>query len=110
MALINCTTKGCGQKTEAKLDVATNKVICDDCGNEIPGISVYTKKILKDVGQIVRNKTTATFQSFCKTCNKNQSLYVDDHDRAFCKSCNTQVMVTPAFISGLKIYLKNKKD
>lgn len=108
--LIDCTTKGCMQKTEAKLDPQTNEVICEACGNPIDGITKYTKKALRDVGQILRNKTKQPFQALCKTCNANRPLYVDGEDRAFCKICNTQVHITAAFLKGLKEHLEKKEE
>lgn len=106
--LIDCTTKGCLQKTEAKLDVAANEIICDACGNKIENVTKYTKKALKDMGQIIRNNTKQPFQAFCKHCNGNMQLYVDAEDRAFCKNCNSQVHITAAFLRGLKEHLENK--
>jgi hypothetical protein len=105
--LIDCTTKGCLQKTEAKLDPETNMVMCDACGNVIENVTPYTKKALKDVGQILRHKAKAPFQSLCQQCNGNQPLYTDG-ERAFCRACNSQVHITPAFMRGLKEYEKTR--
>lgn len=108
--LIDCTTKGCMQKTEAKLDKSTNQVICEACGNPIQGITSFTKKAMESVGQVLRFTNKKPFQSHCKTCNANQSLYVDEADRAFCKTCNTQIQITPAFLQGLKAFLAKKDE
>ncbi|MFA5048446.1 MAG: hypothetical protein WC516_05495 [Patescibacteria group bacterium] len=98
------------QKTEAKLDPQTNEVICEACGNPIDGITKYTKKAIKDVGQILRNTIRHPFQALCKACNVNRPLYVDGGDRAFCKICNTQVQIPTAFLCGLKEYLEKKEE
>lgn len=108
--LIDCTTRGCMHKTEAKLNTQTNEVICEDCGNPIENITVYTKKALKDVGQILRNNTKQPFQTLCKTCNVMRTLYVDGEDRAFCKTCHTQVHINAAFLRGLKEHLEKKDE
>ena len=106
--LIDCTTKGCLQKTEAKLNISTNEVICDECGNIIENVTEYIKRALKSSGQVMRSKAKEPFQTFCKTCNASKSLYVDADDKAFCKSCNSQIQITASFLNGLKEYLKNK--
>jgi hypothetical protein len=105
--LLNCTTKGCMKSSEAKLDKTTGKVICEECGNPIDGITKYMIRCLDTCGQIMRSNTKEAFQSLCKTCNKNQSLYVKG-DKAYCKTCNSQVIVSSAFFNGLKIYLEQK--
>ena len=109
--LIDCTTKGCMQKTEAKLDPATGEVICEACGNPIKGLTKFTTKLLKDIGQILRNNEKRPFQALCKTCNTTRSLYVDESDRTFCKVCNSQVQITASFLKGLKDFIsKDKKE
>ena len=106
--LLTCTTKGCLNLTEAKLDLTDNKVYCDDCGNEIANVTEYTKKALKSIGQVIRHKHKEAFQTFCKNCNTSRSLYVKD-DKAYCKSCDYQIQVTPAFLHGLKLHLEAKE-
>ena len=106
--LIDCTTKGCLKKSEAKLDVEKDQVICDECGNPIDNITKFTKKALKSLGQVVRIKSKQAFQALCKNCNDSRELYIKE-DKAYCKSCNTQVFVSAAFLQGLKVYLESKK-
>lgn len=106
--LITCTTKGCLRQTDAKLDIQSNEVICEECGNPISNITPFTKKALKSCGQILRGKNKEPFQALCQTCNAMRSLYVEE-GKAFCKVCNTQVHITAAFKKGLEEYLKGKK-
>ena len=105
--LIMCTTKGCLQMSEAKLDVKSNDVICEACGNVIENVTPFMKKSLKSIGQILRNNTKEAFQALCKTCNANRPLTLKDK-KAYCKTCGTQVVVSDAFMNGLKVYLDNK--
>ena len=107
--LIDCTTKGCMGKTEAKLNVSTDEVLCEACGNPIQNVTVYTKKALKSMGQVSRNKVSQPFQALCNKCHVPRSLYVDKNDKAFCSVCNTQVLISKPFLMGLKDYL-SKKD
>jgi hypothetical protein len=110
--LLDCTTKGCLQKTEAKLD-SNGDVICDECGNVIPNITKFTKKTLKDLGQVLRSRSKQPFQANCPNCNKSSPLFIEEN-KAYCRTCNTQVYVTAAFLRGLKFYLddleKEKKQ
>ena len=107
MALINCTTKGCLQTSEAKLDEATDEVICDNCGNPIEGLSVIMKRSLKQQRQVIRHKKTQPFQQNCTVCQSHQSLYVKGSE-AFCEACNTQIHVTPSFLQGLKLHIERQ--
>lgn len=106
--LIECKTRGCLQQTEAKYDKEADQVICDACGNSISDVSRYAKKALAGIGQVVRHKARP-FQSLCKSCNKNRSLYVSE-EKAYCKTCGTQVVITPAFLQGLKNYLASNDE
>jgi hypothetical protein len=107
--LINCTTKGCLKATEAKLNRETGEVICEDCGNPIQNITPYMKKSLDSVGQVLRSVSKQAFQATCQNCNASRPLYVHEN-KAYCSKCSSQVPVTPAFLKGLKQYLKNKED
>lgn len=107
--LITCTTKGCLSTTEAKLDRETGEVICENCGNPIIGITPFMKKTLSSIGQVLRNRTKQAFQANCPNCNQNRSLYIKE-GKAYCKVCNTQVVVSAAFLNGLKQYLKGQKE
>lgn len=106
--LIACTTKGCLSTTEAKLDRETGEVICEDCGNPITGITPFMRKSLESIGQVVRSKSKQAFQVLCKQCNQNRSLYMKE-EKVYCKHCNTQILVSAAFMVGLKEFLNNKR-
>ncbi len=104
--LISCTTKGCMQLSEAKLDKDTKAVVCDVCGNEITNITSFTKKTLEVIGQVTKTKKQP-FQQHCNICKKDVTLFVQD-EKAHCKQCATQIPVTAAFLQGLKLYLNEK--
>ena len=63
--LITCTTKGCMQVTEAKLNRDTGEVICEECGNNISNITSFSKKALSTVGQVLRNTAKKPFSALC---------------------------------------------
>lgn len=105
--LITCTTKGCLKANEAKLNTEDDKVYCEECGNVIENVTSYTKKALKSIGQIMRNRKKEPFQTYCENCKQPRSLYVKD-DRAYCKTCDFQIQVPPSFLHGLKVFLEEK--
>jgi len=107
--LINCTTKGCLQQTEAKLNRDTGEVICDSCGNPISNITSFTKKALNSVGQVLRNQTKKAFQALCNQCKVHRELYIEG-DKAYCKTCGSHVPISAAFLKGLKLHLSQEKE
>lgn len=107
--LINCTTKGCLQKTEAKLNRETGEVICESCGNPIQNVTSFTKKALAGMGQVLRSASKKPFQAHCPQCNTHRSLFLKD-EKAYCDVCGNLVPITPAFMVGLKQYLANKNE
>lgn len=106
--LISCTTKGCLQTTEAKLNRETGEVICEACGNPIQNITPFTVKALSSIGQVLRNVSKKPFQALCTQCKVHRSLYVSE-GKAYCEVCGTQVHVAPAFLHGLKLHLESKE-
>lgn len=106
--LINCTTKGCLQATEAKLNRETGEVICENCGNPIENITPFTKKALNSIGQVLRGTTKKAFQALCDQCKVHRPLYINE-GKAYCEKCGNHVPVTTAFLRGLEIYLESQK-
>jgi uncharacterized Zn finger protein (UPF0148 family) len=104
--LISCTTKGCMEQSEAKLNKETGEVICESCGKPIEGITEFAKKTLLSIGQVLRSPRTA-FQAQCHQCKAARPLYIEE-GRAFCKTCGTQVHVSTAFLKGLEIHIQNE--
>jgi hypothetical protein len=108
--LINCTTKGCLQQTEAKLNRDTGEVICDDCGNPIANITPFTKKAMNSIGQVLRSQVKKAFQALCNQCKTHRELFIEG-DKAYCKNCSTYVPISAAFLKGLKLHLdKQEKE
>lgn len=69
--LMNCKPGCAGKKatTTASLDVETNDVICDFCGETIE-VSSYTKNSMRQRGDIIRRDNRKPFQFECITCKK----------------------------------------
>jgi len=107
--IINCNTKGCMKTTEAKLDLTTNEVICEECGNPIGNLTEFLKRTLKSIGQVIKSEKKTAFQSMCINCKKNQPLKIKGRT-VFCTVCDHQVFVSDAFFSGLKNFLTSQDE
>ena len=106
--LITCTTKGCNQQSEAKLNRETNEVICEECGNVIPNITPFTKKALASIGQVLRSQAKKPFQALCQTCKTHRELFIEN-GKAYCRTCGTQVAVSHSYLQALKLYLDSQE-
>lgn len=106
--LVNCNNKGCMKTTEAKLNLKTNEVICQECGKVITNVTEFTKRNMKMLGQVIKVNEKVPFMARCPKCAKDVSLYIQD-DKAYCKECNSEVTITKAYFMGLKQYLENKE-
>jgi RNase P subunit RPR2 len=97
-----CNRKGCMQSSEAKLNLETNEVICDECGQVIDNMTEFTKRTLKQAGQVLRVKSVQqAFQVFCPTCNKNVELILDE-GKAYCKTCKSPLALSATFLRTYK--------
>ena len=69
--LINCKPGCTGKKvtTEAHLNVDTDEVICEYCGENLE-VSSFVKTSMKQRGDVVKTDNRKPFQFDCKTCNK----------------------------------------
>jgi len=94
--LIMCDNKGCLQQTNAKLNVETLEVICEDCKQPIRNISETMKRVLKSSGQIVRDEERKAFTMGCKSCNANRQVVLDQDDNTVCSVCANVINVHPA--------------
>lgn len=94
--LINCDNKGCSKSTEALLNVETNEVICQECGQPIKNISNIMKRTLKATGNIIRSNLKKAFMMACRTCNANREVVLDASTNTVCKVCGTEIKVQAA--------------
>lgn len=99
--LLQCQNKGCVQLNEAKLDMSTDQVICSECGKPIENISVFAKRTLKQVGQVIRT-SNSPWQKQCLKCNVLRDLVVSGEE-ALCKVCRMPVKVHASFVQALKV-------
>ena len=94
--LIMCDNRGCLQSTNAKLNVETLEVMCQECKRPITNIAETMKRVLKSSGQIVRDEEKRAFTMGCKVCNANRQVVLDANDNTVCNICASVVNVHPA--------------
>ena len=56
-------------QTDGLLDLETNKVMCNLCGEELSNISDFTKTSMKMNGEVIKSKKKKAFTFKCLTCN-----------------------------------------
>jgi len=105
--LLSCTNKGCLQATNAKLDVDSNEVFCQECGKTI-NVTPFAKKALKDAGQIIRHAERKPFSLLCSKCNKKRTVYMKD-DMVYCEYCHEKIPVSAHFKIALREHLENNE-
>ena len=64
--------------TDASLDVESNEVVCNECGETLPHVSKYSKLSMKTNGDILRSKNKKAFVFPCETCDKNVEAAIVD--------------------------------
>ena len=99
---LTCNNKGCLKTSEAKLDVKTMEVICQECGMAIKNISAAMKATLKQAGQIVRNNAKKAFMVLCKNCNANREVVLDEKETTLCKTCHQELKIPASFKIAMK--------
>jgi transcription initiation factor TFIIIB Brf1 subunit/transcription initiation factor TFIIB len=107
--LLTCTSKKCGQQTNAYLDPETNEVYCADCGEVITNVSIFTKRQMAHMKQ-VKPKEKKSFSIKCEHCGKEDRPKIVD-DNIVCALCGkTMDNLSPFFKNMLKTQLKEIKE
>ncbi len=80
--LIRCN-RGCTEKngtTTGSVDLDSNDVVCDYCGDVVDGISSFAKQSMISAGDVVKHDKRKAFQFDCVTCKKtvNATLVADE--------------------------------
>jgi hypothetical protein len=105
--MIACNNKGCFSTDYHKLDTDTDQVVCSKCGNEIPNVSHYMKRTLKDFGQVFKRVRTSG-ELKCGFCGFTALPVIIEHDgglsEAACVKCKMpDNHLTRYFIEALKL-------
>lgn len=107
--LLTCTSKGCGQQTNAYLDPETNEVYCAECGGIINNVSIFTKRQMAHLKQ-VKPKEKKSFAILCEKCKKTDRPKIVN-DEIVCSLCNqTMDNLSPFYKNMLKTQLKEIKE
>lgn len=112
--LVKCNPK-CrdnGGMTDASLDIKSDCVICNTCGEELTNISSYTKASMKRIGDIIRRSARKAFTFFCSECeDKKEVNIVDDkpvgHDCDY-ENYKCNFSITQNMINVIKITKENQ--
>jgi ribosomal protein L37AE/L43A len=106
--LVRCNI-GCKKsngQTDASLDVESDMIICNTCGENVDGLSDFCKLSMKANGDIIRHKARKAFTFPCNTCDKHvEARFVDGI--LVGKPCQNngsgcQINVTEAMLSAIK--------
>lgn len=102
MFQIQCNNKGCFQINEAQLDPKTDEVICSECSLPIGNVSIFAKRQLKSMGQILRkDKVQETFGVACPAC-KGSGKPISVAGTFVCKHCQKPLNLSETFKNLLK--------
>jgi hypothetical protein len=107
--LIDCTNKGCMQKSEAKYNTETDEVICEECGQPISNITLYTKRMLASLKQVINTKRYKPFQVNCPTCKAQREITLVGNV-PHCVACNLELKLAPAFLIAYKNHISKQED
>jgi len=97
----------CGNPVEAKLDTETNKVICQNCKQEIDNISQFAKDRMRADGDIVRTNVNVIpvggMQVECNNCHKTIVALLDKRDNnCYCSLCKKEVNLSSYAVALLR--------
>ncbi len=105
--LVRCNSscrKSNGQ-TDASLDVESDCIVCNTCGDTIDGLSDFCKISMKANGDIVRTKARKAFTFSCSGCNRMVEAKLSD-GKLVGKLCSNdgkgcKINVTEAMMSAI---------
>lgn len=102
--LIQCTSKGCYSQDHHLLDVTSNEITCNSCG-EVIDVPVTTKKALQSMSQIRRTPKSG-IQIKCKGCGHTGKPLLKKLSggaaMGVCRKCAKQLDIHPSFIMAMK--------
>ena len=67
-----------------------------ECEQPIKNVSEPIKRVLKSVGQIVRNDKKKAFFMACLNCYANREVVLNDKDETICAVCHNPIIVHAA--------------
>jgi len=96
--IISCDNKGCFKSQEALLDVKTNEVVCVECGKNINNISIFTKRTLKDSGQIKKDApNNKAYGVKCNKCEKTTTPILTPNKKIVCSTCSEELELSTPY-------------
>ena len=105
--IMQCDNRKCLKSQSPLLDIATNKVYCEECNGEITNITNMAKQQLKNFNQTTSNKqTTESYSIVCNQC-KHKGTPKLINKELVCVKCNTKSVISVIVGNLIKEYLKN---
>jgi len=110
--LLRCN-QGCklsDGNTEGSLDLETNNVVCNLCGDNLKNVSDFAKLSMKNIGDVKRKNNKKAFVFGCNTCNKKVETEVVSGKVCgkLCASGNCQIDITSFMVKMIEE--NQKKD
>jgi len=106
MAFItNCTTKGCRKEMQPYLNPLTNEVHCSECDAPIANIPVFTKNLMKTLGQVKKSAKVA-FSIRCTKCKVEALPKISDTNKLVCVSCNSPLNISKIYENQVREVIK----
>lgn len=103
-----------GGMTDASLDIKSNCVVCNVCGEDLNHISNYTKASMKRIGDVIRRKDRKAFTFSCNNCGEKREIRIVDnkavgHDCDH-KSNECNFLITQNMLNAVKIFGQTEKE
>ena len=112
--LVSCKV-GCVKNngtTDASLDISSDNVICNVCGDTLDHISKFSKISMKNNGDVIKSPQRA-FMFQCESCDKYVESEVLNH-RVVGKSCKSKkscmINVSKPMIVAMEVCSDNEKS
>ncbi len=110
--LLNCN-QGCkqgGGTTDCSIDIESDEVICNKCGDEVKNVNSFIKRTMKNNNDIVV-VAKKVFSFKCLTCNKAVEVeFLNENVKG--KNCNKDCKfnLTNYMLTAIKEINDNKED
>ena len=95
-----------GDPKKREIDLKKSQVVCQDCNEEITGISDFMKNTMKVNGDLIKEVVSIPeggLQTDCKSCEQKFSAKVNRKDlKVYCDHCKAEADISPLALAQLK--------
>ena len=108
--IINCN-KGChinGGTTTARLNVDSQEVICDICGDSVLGISDFAKECMRTTGNVLKEREVKSFVFNCLECGKDvKTVLVGESPSGLGCDGDCKINISEEMVNAIRHYGKD---